>query len=98
MLLLHQLSGKSTTKRHSIGCHIDDFSLRLTQLLDRRKDWLGLHHHTGPASIGQLVGLVVLIRRPIPQLMRANVDQAVFLTTSQHTGRKKTLHHFWKEG
>jgi hypothetical protein len=40
---------------------------------------------------------MVLITRPVAELMRADVDQAILLAAGQHTRRKKTLHHFWEK-
>ena len=50
------------------------------------------------ATVGEFVSLIVFIARPVTELVRANVDQAILLAAAQHTGIKKTLRHFWEEG
>src|SRR5436190_24346607 len=56
------------------------FVMHATQIFHSRKNRLRFHHHSLAAAERRVVHDVMLVRRPVPQVMDSKIDNPIFLS------------------
>jgi hypothetical protein len=88
--------GDGLREEAALGTHQDDRTA-LVDCLDRREDWLRLHHHARAPAVGIVVHDMVLIGRDRADIMQRDTQQALLLSAFEDALRERSLEHFGKE-
>lgn len=70
---------------------------RAENTLDRGENRLGLHDHPAAAAIRRVIGGVMLVRRPIADIVGVNLDQLLLNGTLENADLEVRLKYFRKQ-